>query len=159
VVGFPLGASSPAVKAAETQAAVAAGAQEIDMVLDIGALRAGDGDAVEADIRAVVAAAGEAHVKVILETCYLDDAQIVEACRRSVAAGAAFVKTSTGFGDGGATVAHVRLMRETVGPEMGVKASGGIGSWEDARAMIEAGANRLGVSAGIKILAGYDAAH
>ena len=150
VVGFPLGASATVVKAFETSTAVAAGAQEIDMVIDIAAARAGDRERVEADVRAVAEAAhaGGARLKVILETCLLTDEQKVLACRAAVAAGADFVKTSTGFSTAGATVADVRLLRETVGPDVGVKASGGIRTREDALAMLEAGATRIGASSG-----------
>lgn len=150
VVGFPLGASATVVKAFETSTAVAAGAQEIDMVIDIAAARAGDREAVEADVRAVAEAAhaGGARLKVILETCLLTDEQKVLACRAAVAAGADFVKTSTGFSTAGATVEDVRLLRKTVGPDIGVKASGGIRTREDALAMLEAGATRIGASSG-----------
>lgn len=154
VVGFPLGAMLTEAKAAETRLAVAAGAQEVDMVINIGMAKAGDWDYVEKDIRAVVEAAGPAHVKVILECCLLTDDEKEKACACSKAAGAAFVKTSTGFSTGGATVADVALMRRAVGPDMGVKASGGVRTREDALAMIEAGANRLGASAGITIVRG-----
>lgn len=126
------------------------------MVMNIGALRSGDERAVYEDIRAVVEAAKPAIVKVILETCYLSDEQKRTACLLAKRAGARFVKTSTGFGPGGATAEDVRLMRETVGEEMGVKASGGIRTWEDACKMLQAGANRLGVSASLAILAGGD---
>ena len=143
VVGFPLGAMSTAAKAFEAREAVAAGAQEIDMVLNVGLARGGEWAAVQADIAAVVAAG----VKVILETCLLTDAQKRRACEAAKAAGAAFVKTSTGFSTGGATEADVRLMRETVGPEMGVKASGGVRTREDALRMLAAGATRIGASA------------
>ncbi|MCI8442779.1 MAG: deoxyribose-phosphate aldolase [Provencibacterium sp.] len=156
VIGFPLGACTTAVKAFEAQDAVKNGAQEIDMVMNIGALRSGDERAVYEDIRAVVEAAKPAIVKVILETCYLSDEQKRTACLLAKRAGARFVKTSTGFGPGGATAEDVRLMRETVGEEMGVKASGGIRTWEDACKMLQAGANRLGVSASLAILAGGD---
>ncbi|KLU08887.1 deoxyribose-phosphate aldolase [Kocuria sp. SM24M-10] len=150
VVGFPLGASATEVKAFETAAAVAAGAQEIDMVIDIAAARAGERESLERDIAAVAEAAhaGGAALKVIIETCLLTDEQKVLACQAAVAAGADFVKTSTGFSTAGATVADVRLMRETVGPDIGVKASGGIRTREDALAMIEAGASRIGASSG-----------
>ena len=128
------------------------------MVINVGAIKSGDWDLVERDIAGVVeAAGGKAGVKVILETCLLTDEEKVKACTVSKKAGAAFVKTSTGYSKGGATVEDVRLMRQTVGPEMGVKASGGIRTYEDAVAMIEAGANRLGASAGIKIIAGPSA--
>lgn len=154
VVGFPLGASSPAIKAAETARAIEDGAQEIDMVINIGELRGGNEPAVLADIRGVVETAhrGSAIVKVILETVLLDDAQKVVACRLSKQAGAEFVKTSTGFSTGGATAHDVALMRQTVGPEMGVKASGGIRTIEDLQNMVAAGATRIGASAGVKIV-------
>jgi deoxyribose-phosphate aldolase len=150
VVGFPLGASATEVKAFETATAVAAGAQEIDMVIDIAAARAGERETLERDIAAVAEAAhaGGAALKVIIETCLLNDEQKVLACRAAVAAGADYVKTSTGFSTAGATVADVRLMRETVGPDIGVKASGGIRTREDALALIEAGASRIGASSG-----------
>ena len=151
VVGFPLGAMSAAAKAFEAEQACADGAQEIDKVLNIGALKAGDDAYVLCDIGAVVAAACGAIVKVILETCLLNDDEIVRACRLAVQAGASFVKTSTGFGSGGATVHDVALMRQTVGPEIGVKASGGIRTRADAVNMIEAGASRIGTSAGAAI--------
>jgi deoxyribose-phosphate aldolase len=154
VAGFPLGAASTAVKAAETADAVRAGAAEVDMVINIGALRSGDNDAVRQDIAAVVAAAHPAGaiVKAIIEAALLDDAQKVLACTLAKDAGADFVKTSTGFGPGGATAHDVALMRRVVGPEMGVKAAGGIRTYEDFRAMTAAGANRIGASAGIKIV-------
>ncbi len=152
VIGFPLGAARSEVKAFEAATAVREGAGELDMVLSIGAMRAGETTAVQDDIEAVVAAASGRLVKVIVETCLLDAAQIVEACRLCVAAGAGFVKTSTGFSTGGATVAHVRLMRETVGDACGVKASGGIRTRDDALVMIEVGATRLGTSAGVAIV-------
>ncbi|OLT13337.1 deoxyribose-phosphate aldolase [Kocuria sp. CNJ-770] len=150
VVGFPLGASATEVKAFETATAVAAGAQEIDMVIDIAAARAGERETLEQDIAAVAEAAhaGGAALKVIIETCLLTDEQKVLACQAAVAAGADFVKTSTGFSTAGATAADVRLMRETVGPDIGVKASGGIRTREDALAMLEAGASRIGASSG-----------
>lgn len=154
VVGFPLGAMLTEAKVAETRLAVGAGAQEIDMVINVGMAKAGDWDSVQQDIRAVVEAAGEAHVKVILECCLLEDAEKERACACAKAAGAAFVKTSTGFSTGGATLADVALMRKAVGPEMGVKAAGGIRTREDALAMIGAGATRLGASAGIAIVEG-----
>ena len=152
VVGFPLGAMLTEAKAAETRLAVAAGAQEVDMVINVGKAKAGDWAYVEADIRAVVEAAGAAHVKVILECCLLTDEEKQRACACAKAAGAAFVKTSTGFSSGGATVQDVALMRRAVGPNMGVKAAGGIRTRQDALAMLEAGANRLGASAGIAIV-------
>jgi len=155
VVGFPLGANASAIKAAETQRAIADGADEIDMVLNLGWLAGGDDDAVEADIAAVVGAAEGRIVKVIVEIAHLDEAAIRRACGCAVRAGASFVKTSTGFGPGGATVEAVALMREVVGESIGVKASGGIRDASAARAMIAAGASRIGASASLKILAGW----
>lgn len=154
VVGFPLGANTTATKAAEAAEAVVAGAQEVDMVLNVGELRAGNFDAVQADILAVVEAShrGGALVKVILETALLNDEQKRTACTLAKSAGADFVKTSTGFGSGGATVNDIALMRATVGPEMGVKASGGIRTLDDLRAMVAAGASRIGASASVKIV-------
>lgn len=155
VVGFPFGTHTPEAKAAETAQAVAEGAREVDMVLNVGAAKSGDWDLVERDIAAVVkASGGKAGVKVILETCLLTDEEKVKACQLSKKAGAAFVKTSTGYSSGGATAHDVALMRAAVGPDMGVKASGGVRTYEDAVAMIEAGASRLGASAGVKIIAG-----
>jgi deoxyribose-phosphate aldolase len=154
VVGFPLGATTKEAKAFEAKNAIENGAEEIDMVLNIGALKSGDFQTVEEDIRAVVETAGGAVVKVILETGLLSDEEIVKACELSKVAGAHFVKTSTGFGKGGATVEAVRLMRETVGTEMGVKASGGIRNAEMALQMVEAGANRIGASASVAIVSG-----
>lgn len=148
VVGFPLGANLSEVKAFEALKAVECGAKEVDMVINIGALKEGRYEFVKEDIKAVAdAIKGKAILKVIFETCLLTDQEIIKACQLSVVAGADFVKTSTGFSTGGAQIDHVKLMRETVGENIGVKASGGIRSREDARAMIEAGANRLGVSA------------
>lgn len=152
VVGFPLGAMSTAAKAFEAQQAVADGAQEIDMVINIGAAKQGRWDRVEADIQAVVAAAKPALVKVIIETCLLTDQEKVKACQAAEKAGAAFVKTSTGFSSGGATIEDVKLMRETVGDRLGVKASGGIRTPEFAQALLEAGASRLGAGDGMKLL-------
>ena len=158
VIGFPLGANRSEIKAVEAEDAVARGAREVDMVINVGALKSGRLDVVRNDIRAVVeAVAGEALVKVILETGLLTDEEKVTACRLAQEAGADFVKTSTGFGYGGATVADVALMRRTVGPEMGVKASGGVRDTATALAMIEAGATRIGASAGVAILAGLAA--
>ena len=159
VIGFPLGAMSTASKVAETADACQNGAREIDMVINIGMLKDGNFDECREDIAAVVkeAAKYDAHVKVIIETCYLTDEEKKTACLLSKEANAAFVKTSTGFGTGGATVEDVKLMRETVGPDMGVKASGGIRDLETALAMIDAGANRLGASAGIQIISEYKA--
>ena len=154
VVGFPLGASTTRIKVAETEEAVGAGAREIDMVLNIGELRGGNHDAVREDIRAVVAAAhqGAAIVKVILETALLNDEQKAAACTLAKLAGAEFVKTSTGFSTHGATVHDVALMRNAAGPEMGVKASGGIRTLEDLEKMVAAGATRIGASASVKIV-------
>lgn len=159
VVGFPLGASLSSVKAYETTQAVAAGAQEVDMVINVGRLKSGEYDAVQADIDAVVEAAraGNALVKVIIETALLSDEEKVKACELAMAAGADFVKTSTGFSSGGATVEDVALMRKVVGDKLGVKAAGGIGSAAAARAMLAAGATRLGASAGVKIAQEADA--
>jgi deoxyribose-phosphate aldolase len=152
VVGFPLGAMATEPKACEAKWAVEHGADEVDMVVNVGWLLEGSVDLVAADVKAVVEAAGDALVKVILETCYLDEGQIEEACRICVDAGADFVKTSTGFGTGGATIEDVKLMRATVGEACGVKASGGIHNKEEALAMIEAGATRVGASSGIAIV-------
>lgn len=155
VVGFPLGSTTSSIKAAEAREALAAGATEIDMVLNIGALKSGDADDVRRDIAAVVEACGsEGIVKVILETGYLTEEEKVRACVLCREAGAAFVKTSTGFGPGTATVEDVALMRRTVGPAMGVKAAGGIRDLSAARRMIAAGANRLGTSSGVAIVTG-----
>lgn len=153
VVGFPLGATSYKVKAQEAAWAVQDGATEVDMVIDIGAAKEGRFDDVEADIAGVVAASKPAIVKVILEVCYLTEDEIVACCKAAVKAGAHFVKTSTGFGDSGATVEAVSLMRKAVGPDIGVKAAGGIRTAKDALAMVEAGANRIGCSAGLAIMA------
>jgi len=154
VVGFPLGATFTEIKVAETAAAVRAGAREIDMVINVGALRSGDREAVKDDIRRVAEAAhaGRAALKVIIEAALLDDNQKAIACTLAKLAGADFVKTSTGFGPGGATAHDVALMRSVVGPEMGVKAAGGIRTLEDLRAMTEAGATRIGASASIRIV-------
>jgi deoxyribose-phosphate aldolase len=154
VVGFPLGATSTESKVAEAAVALRVGAQEIDMVLNIGALRSGDSQTVKNDIRAVVHVSHQtaAIVKVILETVLLDDQQKVAACELARAVGADFVKTSTGFGGTGATVQDVALLRKTVGPEMGVKAAGGVRTLEDLRKMVAAGATRIGASAGVQIV-------
>lgn len=156
VIGFPLGASSANVKAAEAQDALANGADEIDMVINIGELRANNNDAVRKDIEEVakVVHTKDKLLKVILETCLLTKEEIMRSSKLSKEAGADFVKTSTGFSTGGASAKDVALMRETVGPELGVKASGGIHSYAEALEMIEAGADRLGVSASLEILAG-----
>lgn len=153
VVGFPLGAIAPEQKAAEAASCAAMGAEELDMVIHVGAAKAGDWALVQRDIEGVVKAAAGHTVKVIIETCLLTDEEKVKACEAAKAAGAHFVKTSTGFSTGGATTHDIALMRKTVGPEMGVKASGGIRDYATAMAMIEAGANRIGASAGIAIVA------
>jgi len=154
VVGFPLGATTTAAKVYETQRAIEDGSREVDMVIHVGALKGGDVAAVQDDVAAVAAAChdGGALLKVIIEAVLLNDDEKVAACRAAQAAGADFVKTSTGFAGGGATVADVRLMRETVGPNVGVKAAGGIGSYGDALVMIEAGASRIGASRSIQIV-------
>lgn len=153
VIGFPQGATPSAVKAFETKQAVADGADEVDMVIAVGRLKDGDDAYVKADIEAVVqAAGGKALTKVIIETCLLTDEEKRRACLLAKEAGADFVKTSTGFAAGGATAADVRLMRESVGEAMGVKAAGGIRSRADAEAMLAAGATRLGTSSGVKIV-------
>ena len=152
VVGFPLGAMATGAKAVEAALAVRDGAEEIDMVMNIGAAKAGDWNTVQSDISAVVNAAKPAIVKVIIETCLLTNDEKVSACLAAKAAGAAFVKTSTGFSTGGATPEDIALMRKTVGPGMGVKASGGVRTREQAIAMIEAGATRIGCSSTRKIM-------
>jgi deoxyribose-phosphate aldolase len=153
VVGFPLGATMPEIKAFETHQVIQAGATEIDMVINIGALKSGNYPLVLSDVQAVVDAAfGRAHVKVILEMCFLDVREKIIGCLICKQAGADFVKTSTGFASGGATSEDVSLMRRVVGAKMGVKAAGGIRTLRDAHRMIESGANRLGASAGISIL-------
>ncbi|MEJ8542801.1 deoxyribose-phosphate aldolase [Methanothermobacter wolfeii] len=155
VVGFPAGVSTPSVKALEASEAVENGAEEIDMVMNIGAMKAGDTELVHEDVSGVVEAAG-VPVKVILETAYLTDEEKVKACIISRDAGAAFVKTSTAYGGlPGATVEDVRLMRRTVGDDMGVKAAGGIRDFETALAMLEAGADRIGTSTGVEIVEGF----
>jgi deoxyribose-phosphate aldolase len=153
VVGFPLGATLPDVKAYEARRAIQDGAQEVDMVINIGALKSGDDCLVEHDIHAVAEAAHEYGVllKVIIEAALLSDEEKVRACLAAKRAGADFVKTSTGFSKGGATVADIALMRRTVGAEMGVKAAGGVKGIADARALVEAGATRIGASVGVKI--------
>lgn len=156
VIGFPLGASSPEVKAFEAQTAIKDGATEIDMVLNIGALKAGDLTLAAQDIHEVVRVGRAAGVivKVIIETSLLNDEEKITSCLLAKEAGADFVKTSTGFSGGGATVDDVNLMRRVVGPDMGVKASGGVRDFEDAQNMVKAGATRLGASAGVKIVQG-----
>ena len=154
VVGFPLGATTSAVKSFETKEAIQNGADEIDMVINVGALKSGYVDLVESDIRAVVEASGDKLVKVIIEACLLTDEEKVQACQLAQKAGADFVKTSTGFSTGGATLPDVKLMRQTVGADMGVKAAGGARSYADAVAFVEAGATRIGTSSGVAILKG-----
>jgi deoxyribose-phosphate aldolase len=156
VVGFPLGAMEADVKRYETEAAIDAGAGEIDMVMNVGRFVDGDHDFIVREIRDVVEAADDHVVKVILETCLLSNEQIVQACKLVVQAQAHFVKTSTGFGSAGATIEHVKLMRETVSQFAGVKAAGGIRNAADAHAMIEAGATRLGTSGGVAIVSDAD---
>lgn len=154
VAGFPLGATTTGAKVFEAQEAMQHGAQEIDMVMNVGALKSGDDAAVEDDIRLVADAChrGNAICKVILENCLLTDAEKIRACKIAVRAGADYVKTSTGFNAGGATVDDVALMRATVGPKIGVKASGGIRTLEDLQKMVTAGATRIGTSSGVKIM-------
>ncbi|WP_019321235.1 deoxyribose-phosphate aldolase [Streptococcus mutans] len=154
VIGFPLGATTSAVKAFETKDAISHGADEVDMVINIGQAKSGHFAFVEEDIRAVVEASGDKLVKVIIETCLLTDKEKIKACQAAVAAGADFVKTSTGFSTAGARLDDVRLMRQTVGPDVGVKAAGGTRSLEDAQAFIAAGATRIGTSAGVTIMEG-----
>jgi deoxyribose-phosphate aldolase len=154
VIGFPLGASTAETKAFETKDAISKGADEVDMVINIGALKSGQEERVEADIHAVVQAADKrALVKVIIEACLLSNDEKTRACQLAVNAGADYVKTSTGFSTGGATPEDVALMRKTVGEKIGVKAAGGIHSKADAEAMIAAGASRIGASSGVKIIA------
>ena len=155
VIGFPFGTQTPEAKKSEALDALCNGAKEIDMVINVGAIKSKDWLLVRRDVEAVVEACrGKAGVKVILETCLLTDEEKVKACTICKMAGASFVKTSTGYSTGGATVADVELMRKTVGPDMGVKASGGVRTYEDAVTMIRAGASRLGASAGVKIVSG-----
>ncbi|KAB2493541.1 deoxyribose-phosphate aldolase [Priestia endophytica] len=157
VIGFPLGANTPEVKAFEAQNAISNGATEVDMVINIGALKDGNDQEVKRDIQAVVEASKGVLVKVIIETCLLTEDEKIRACKLAVEAGADYVKTSTGFSTGGATVEDVALMRKTVGPDVGVKASGGVRNAEEAKAVIEAGATRIGASSGIAIVNGYTA--
>ena len=152
VIGFPLGAMSTAAKAYEAKNAVELGADEVDMVINIGKMKDGNVNYVENEIREVRKAVGNKTLKVIIETCLLTDEEKKLACLAAKAAGADFVKTSTGFSKGGATVEDIRLMRATVGPEMGVKASGGVRTHEDMIAMVEAGATRIGTSSGKKLM-------
>ena len=157
VVGFPLGAMDADTKRYETEVAVDLGASEIDMVINIGRFKDGEHDYIVREIRDVVEAADDRVVKVILETCLLTNDEIAKACKLVTQAQAHFVKTSTGFGNAGATLEHVRLMRETVGQFAGVKAAGGVRNADDARAMIEAGATRIGTSNGVAIVSGESA--
>lgn len=152
VIGFPLGASTIDTKIAETKEAVLNGAMEIDMVINIGLLKSGDRETIKKEIQAIVQAAQGKVVKVIMETCLLTEEEKITACMIAKEAGAHFVKTSTGFSTGGATVEDVALMRKIVGDQMGVKASGGIRTWDDAKALIQAGATRIGASKGIQIV-------
>jgi len=153
VIGFPLGMNLTKTKVEEAVLCVKEGAQEVDMVINVGMLKAGHDDYVREEIREIKQAVGSKIIlKVIIETCLLNNEEIVRACKAAKEAGADFVKTSTGFSTGGATVEAVRLMRETVGPEMGVKASGGVRTHEDLLKMVEAGANRIGTSSGAKII-------
>ncbi|MGD6967215.1 deoxyribose-phosphate aldolase [Rossellomorea vietnamensis] len=155
VIGFPLGATTSETKAFETKDAIEKGATEVDMVINISALKDGNDELVKQDIQAVTAAAkGKALTKVIIETSLLTDEEKERACRLAVEAGTDFVKTSTGFSTGGATIEDIKLMRKTVGPDIGVKASGGVRSVEDAKNMIEAGATRIGASSGVQIVQG-----
>jgi deoxyribose-phosphate aldolase len=157
VVGFPLGAMDSRTKSFETRYAIENGANEIDMVINVGALKAGDVKTVEEDIRAVLRACrGTTILKVIIETCLLTDEEKVLACQIAKKVGAHFVKTSTGFSKAGATAQDVALMRRIVGPEMGIKAAGGVRSFEDALLMIRSGATRLGTSSGVKIVSGQE---
>lgn len=157
VVGFPLGAMDADAKRYETEVAVDLGASEIDMVMNVGRFKDGEHDYIVREIRDVVEAADDRVVKVILETCLLTNDEIAQACKLVTQAQAHFVKTSTGFGNAGATLEHVRLMRETVGQFAGVKAAGGVRNADDARAMIEAGATRIGTSNGVAIVSGESA--
>ena len=152
VIGFPLGMNLTRTKVEEAELCIAQGADEIDMVINVGMLKAGHDDYVKEEIKLLKEVAGKLVLKVIIETCLLTDEEKVRACRLAKEAGADFVKTSTGFSTGGATVHDVKLMRDTVGPEMGVKASGGVRTHEDLIAMVEAGANRIGTSNGTKII-------
>ena len=156
VIGFPLGASTTTVKAFEAKDAIANGADEIDMVINIGALRSRNYKLVEDDIKAVVESSGTKLVKVIIETCLLTDDEKIKACQLAKSAGADFVKTSTGFSTGGATIEDIALMRKTVGPDMGVKASGGARTLKAAQAFIKVGANRIGTSSGVAIMKGKE---
>ncbi len=158
VIGFPLGQTLTEVKVYETEAAVKAGAEEIDMVINVSNLKADRDDLIKSEIAAIKRACDGRLLKVIIETCLLTDEEKERACRIAVAAGADYVKTSTGFSTGGATVADVALMRRTVGPHIGVKASGGVRSIEDVEKMVAAGATRIGTSSGVKIVLGQEVA-
>ncbi len=152
VIGFPLGANTKEVKAFETIKAISDGADEIDMVINIGEAKEHNWDYVYEDIKSVVDAANGVLVKVIIETCYLTDEEKIEACKCAVKANADYVKTSTGFGSGGATAKDIKLMRDVVGPDIGVKASGGVKTKDDFKLMIENGATRIGTSNGISLM-------
>lgn len=152
VIGFPLGANAPSLKVEEAKLAVREGAGEVDMVINVGWALEGRWEAVEDEIRRIRDAAAPSPLKVIIETCYLNNDQIAKACQAAAKAQAAFVKTSTGFGTAGATVDHVRLMKKNIGPGMKVKASGGIRTLSDTLALLEAGADRIGASAGVAII-------
>ena len=152
VIGFPLGANTSEVKVVETLDAIANGADEIDMVINIGQAKMHNYEYIQEEIRMVVSAAAGKTVKVIIETCYLTEEEKIECCKAAKAAGATFVKTSTGFGPAGATKEDIALMRETVGPEMGVKAAGGVRNLDDLMAMVENGATRIGTSGGVAIM-------
>ncbi len=152
VIGFPLGANTKEVKALETMDAITKGADEIDMVINVGKAKEGDYEYIENEIKMVVAASAGKTTKVIIETCYLSEDEKVNCCLAAKQAGATFVKTSTGFGTGGATPEDIKLMRETVGPEMGVKASGGVRNLADLEVMVENGATRIGASSGVAIM-------
>ena len=154
VIGFPHGTHQPNVKVFEAEQAILDGAEELDMVINVHALKSKDYHTVKEEIKGIVDIAEGRYVKVILETCYLTDEEIVKACEIAVQAGANFVKTSTGFGTGGATVEHVKLMKQTVGDACEVKASGGVRTYEDAVKMVEAGATRIGTSNGVQIVTG-----
>ncbi|GGE74513.1 deoxyribose-phosphate aldolase [Priestia taiwanensis] len=154
VIGFPLGANTPETKGFETKDAIAKGATEVDMVINIGALKDKNDELVERDIRAVVEAANGTLVKVIIETCLLTEEEKVRACELCVKAGANYVKTSTGFSTGGATIEDVALMRKTVGPDIGVKASGGVRDLQGMEDMVKVGATRIGTSSGVVIMQG-----
>lgn len=152
VIGFPLGANTKEIKALEAMDAIAKGADEIDMVINIGKAKEGDFEYIENEIKMVVGASAGKTTKVIIETCYLTDEEKINCCLAAKNAGATFVKTSTGFGTGGATALDIKLMRETVGPDMGVKASGGIKNLQDLELMVENGATRIGASSGVAIM-------